>query len=201
MLDGHVLVLNRLYQALQVATVREAFVLLASGRVVAVDSDFRTLGWDDWRSVPPGPEERSVATPRERIRIPRVVLFPRVSRQPRRHIRFNRRNVYQRDRYRCQYCGKVHPPSRLNLDHVVPLSKGGKTSWENVVCSCVPCNRRKGDRLPREAGMRLIARPRHPRWNPLVHASDRHTYDFWRTFLDAAYWTVELDEGEGADGA
>lgn len=194
MVDGHVLVLNRLYQALRVATVRQAFSLLAGGRVVAVDNDFRVLEWDDWRKVPPGPRDRTVATPRERVRVPAVVLFPHVSRLPRHEVRFNRRNVYERDRYRCQYCGRPFTPAALNLDHVVPLSRGGRSNWKNVVCCCLSCNRRKGDHFPTEVGMRLVARPRAPRWNPLIHARDRQTYDFWRNFLDAAYWTVELDE-------
>jgi 5-methylcytosine-specific restriction endonuclease McrA len=115
---------------------------------------------------------------------------------PRGKIRFSRLNIYARDGDTCQYCGRTLPRSDLNLDHVVPRSQGGKTSWENVVCSCVPCNLKKGGRTPEQAGMKLLTRPARPRWTPFLRGPlKKTTYREWLPFLslaDASYWNVEL---------
>lgn len=194
MTDGSVLVLNRFYQAVTITSVRSAFTLLYKGHVVAVEPDFRTYGWEDWCDIPPQAGDDWIATPSLRIRIPRVVLLPHYEQVPRQEVRFTRKNIYFRDRERCQYCRKKYAPKELNLDHVIPLSRGGKSTWENVVCCCVRCNHRKGNRLPHEAGMHLFRRPVKPRWNPLLRlilAGGAH--ESWRSFLDAAYWNVELE--------
>jgi 5-methylcytosine-specific restriction endonuclease McrA len=103
--------------------------------------------------------------------------------------------VFERDKNTCQYCGELFDRSELNLDHVVPRDRGGTTTWENVVCSCIPCNTRKGNRLPREAHMSLIRKPKRPKWRPFVQitfAAPQH--DLWKHFVDLAYWNVELSD-------
>jgi 5-methylcytosine-specific restriction endonuclease McrA len=196
MLDSNVLVLNRLFQAIQVTTVKKAFCLLYKGHVRAVNPDYSTCDWEDWVDVPPQPEEESIVTPTVRIRVPRVVLLVDFEGVPRHEVRFTRKNIFYRDKNRCQYCGHRMPTRDLNLDHVVPLSRGGKSTWENVVCCCIPCNSRKGGRTPEEAHMRLIHLPARPRWHPLVRLSlTSGQYEAWRNFLDAVYWNTELKEG------
>jgi len=195
MLDTNVLVLNRLFQAIQVTSVRKAFCLLYKGQVRAVNPDYSTCAWEDWVDVPPQPDDEVIVTPTIKVRIPRVVLLVDFDRLPRHEVRFTRKNIFYRDRNRCQYCGDKFQTRDLNLDHVVPLSRGGKSTWENVVCCCIPCNSRKGGSLPEEAGMRLVQSPARPRWHPLVKislASGR--YEAWRNFLDAVYWNTELRE-------
>ena len=195
MLDTNVLVLNRLFQAIQVTTVRKAFCLLYKGNVKAVNPDYSTCDWQDWVDVPPQPDEDTIVTPGFSIRIPRVILLVDFDRLPRHEVRFTRKNIFYRDRSRCQYCGKRFQARDLNLDHVVPLSRGGKSTWENVVCCCIACNSRKGGHTPEEASMRLIHLPARPRWHPLVRvsfASGQHPV--WRNFLDIAYWNAELRE-------
>ena len=90
--------------------------------------------------------------------------------------------------------------SELNLDHIVPRAHGGRTSWENVVCSCLPCNLSKGARTPEQAGMKLLRRPTRPRWTPFLKGPvHKTTYREWLPFLSVAelsYWNVELDTGE-----
>ena len=136
-----------------------------------------------------------IRTPTRAIRIPRVIQLVHYDRLPRREVRFTRRNIFFRDRNRCQYCGKVFPQRRLNLDHVVPLSRGGASSWTNVVCACIECNSRKGSRTPDEAGMHLVRAPRKPAGHPVLRAGWIGAgHDQWRTFLDEAYWNVELDD-------
>ena len=195
MVDSGVLVLNRLFQAIQITSVRRAFCLLYKGEVRAVDPDYTTHDWEDWKDIPPQPDEEFLATPSFRVRIPRVVLLLHFDRLPRHEIRFTRKNIFFRDKNRCQYCGGRFSTSELNLDHVVPLSRGGKSMWENVVCCCVRCNSRKGGLLPNQAGMQLVRVPLKPRWHPFVKLSLSHSrYESWKNFLDVAYWNTELLE-------
>ena len=119
----------------------------------------------------------------------------RYDKLPSREVRFTRRNIFHRDKNRCQYCGGIFRQRDLNLDHVVPLSRGGKSTWDNVVCACVPCNTRKGDRTPDEAGMRMVRRPRKPAGHPMLRATwIGPCPDEWKTYLDEAYWNVELHD-------
>jgi 5-methylcytosine-specific restriction endonuclease McrA len=196
MLETNVLVLNRLFQAIQVTTVRRAFCLLYKGQVKAVNPDYSTCDWQDWVDVPPQPDEDVIVTPTLRVRIPRVILLVDFDRLPRHEVRFTRKNIFYRDRNRCQYCGHKFQTRDLNLDHVVPLSRGGKSTWDNVVCCCVTCNSRKGGHLPEDVGMRLIQTPTRPRWHPLVKISFTSSkYPVWKNFLDVAYWnTILRDE-------
>jgi len=188
-----VLVLNSLYQAVQVTGVRRAFRLFYAGRARAVARDFVSYDFADWCDLPARAEDRLIHTPTRAIRIPKVIQLIRYDRLPTREVRFTRRNIFHRDRNRCQYCGKVFQQSDLNLDHVVPLSRGGKSSWVNVVCACIPCNTRKGDRSPAQVGMRLVRRPRKPAGHPMLRANWLGPCpDEWKTFLDEAYWNVEL---------
>lgn len=195
MAEGAVLVLNNVYQAVQITGVRRAFRLFYAGRARAVAPDFRTYDFDNWCDLPPGVDHETIVTPRRAIRIPRVIQLVHYDRVPRRDVRFTRRNIFFRDRNRCQYCGHVFPQAELNLDHVVPLSRGGQSSWDNVVCACIRCNSRKGSRTPVEAGMHLIRVPKRPAGHPVLRAGwiGPH-YEEWRTFLDVAYWNVELSE-------
>jgi 5-methylcytosine-specific restriction endonuclease McrA len=190
-----VLVLNSLYQAVQVTGVRRAFRLFYAGRARAVAPDFASFDFDNWCDLPPRAEDRVIHTPTLAIRIPKVIQLIRYDRLPSREIRFTRRNIFYRDKNRCQFCGQVFPQKELNLDHVVPLSRGGKSNWKNVVCACIPCNTRKGNRTPSEAEMRLIRRPRKPAGHPMLRANwIGPCPDEWKTFLDEAYWNVELHD-------
>jgi 5-methylcytosine-specific restriction endonuclease McrA len=192
-LDSSVLVLNRLFQAIQVTSVRKAFCLLYKGHVKVVNPDYTTYSWENWCDIPVQPQDEVIHTPRAAIKVPRVILLLHYDQLPPQEVRFTRKNIYLRDKNKCQYCGRRALIRELNLDHVVPLSRGGRSIWENIVCCCVECNARKGSRLPMEAGMYLIKEPRKPRWHPLVKlsfASGR--YEVWKNFLDIAYWNVEL---------
>jgi 5-methylcytosine-specific restriction endonuclease McrA len=122
-----------------------------------------------------------------------LILLLHYDQLPPQEVRFTRKNIYLRDKSRCQYCGHRAPTRELNLDHVIPLSRGGRSTWQNVVCCCLKCNSRKGNSLPQEAGMRLVKTPKKPRWHPLVKlSSNSGRYEVWRNFLDLAYWNVEL---------
>ena len=199
LLDRQVLVLNRLWQAINVCSVRRAFTLLCAGHAQVVDSDgtnFLTHDFASWRDFSEtAPEDEMVHTISFKIRIPRVIVLLLFDRMPRKEVKFTRHNIFERDKNTCQYCGKHFDKRDLNLDHVIPRDKGGLTTWENIVCSCIACNTRKGNRLPHQAGMKLIRKPERPKWRPFVHITfDAQVHDSWRHFIDLAYWNVELGE-------
>lgn len=201
-LDQPVLVLNRLWQAVNVIGAKRAFALLARGHAHVVhhyQEDFRIFSMMDWidfsQHNPPIAELELVRTPNRTIRLPRVILLTFFDKLPCKELKLTRNNVFERDKNQCQYCSKVFPREELNLDHVIPRHHGGKTTWENIVCSCIKCNSRKANRLPHEAGMRLIRKPGKPKWRPVISLvlGTQHR-EMWKDFLDLAYWNVELDE-------
>lgn len=195
MVDGSVLVLNNLFQAVQITGVRRAFRLFYAGRARALSPDFVSYDFENWCDLPVGIDEEVIRTPTRPIRVPRVIQLVHYDRVPHRGVRFTRRNVFYRDKSRCQYCGKVFPQRELNLDHVVPLSKGGKSYWGNVVTACIACNSRKGGRTPLEAGMQLVRKPVKPAGHPVLRSGWLGCcHEEWRTFLDEAYWNVELSD-------
>ncbi len=199
-LNQQVLVLNRLWQAVNVCSVRRALALLFEGQAQAVlsvdEGEFRTFNFNEWRDLSRSqPHPESVATVSFRIRVPRVILLLVFDRLPKKEVKFTRHNIFERDKNTCQYCGHTFDRKDLNLDHVIPRDRGGPTSWENIVCSCIACNTRKANRTPTEAGMHLIRKPKRPKWRPFVQVTFETPYhDSWKHFLDLAYWNVELGE-------
>jgi len=183
MLNSSVLVLNCSYLPIHVTTVRRAFSLIYQGTALAVNGNYETFDFQAWFETSEESEE-GIGTSRGRIRAPRVIVLLTYDRVPKRHVRYSRLNIFARDKFTCQYCGVRPHRSQLNLDHVIPRSLGGRTTWENVVCSCVDCNRRKGGRTPAQARLRLERRPVRPRWTPVIHnAVQTVRYDEWRPFL------------------
>ncbi len=198
MLSSSVLVLNRSYLPVHVTSVKRALILLYQGIARAVDENYRTFNFESWKDLAAADISKSIGLVDRAIRIPRVIILINYDKLPKRHIKFSRANIFLRDRNRCQYCGNEFKKSELNLDHVIPRTRGGISSWDNVVCSCIPCNRQKGGRTPEEAGMKLIKKPRKPEWSPYYHISINNIlYKEWMPFLslvDNAYWNVELEE-------
>jgi 5-methylcytosine-specific restriction endonuclease McrA len=202
-LDASVLVLNKLFMAVHVISVRRAFCLLCkeAAEVVSLeDGQFATYSFETWREVS---EYRSqhfrevdddwVRTVDSEIQVPRVIRLLVYERLPRQTVKFNRRNIFARDNNQCQYCGKKFPTAELSLDHIIPRSQGGQSTWDNVVCACVSCNVKKGGRTPKQAHLTLVRKPEKPRRSPLLNLKLTHRkYQSWRTFLDNAYWSVEL---------
>jgi 5-methylcytosine-specific restriction endonuclease McrA len=195
-LNSKVLVLNRSYLPVHVTSVKRAFALLYQGVARAVDDQYRTFDFDSWRDLAVEAGHERVGIIGGAMRVPRVLLLVAYERVPKRHVRFSRFNIYARDHNTCQYCGRRLPRTELNLDHVKPRSRGGLSTWENIVCSCHSCNRRKGGRTPEEARMLLIRRPQRPQWTPFSSEMfSLRRYEEWMPFLstvDTAYWNTEL---------
>jgi len=190
-MSQQVLVLNRFWQAVNIVGVRRALSLLVQGHAEVIhqeDGNYQVVDFDHWMSEDeslPWDDEFCLHTVRRIIRLPKVIILKFFDRLPIKEVKFHRKNVFERDHHTCQYCGKKFGESKLNLDHVIPRHHGGRTSWENVVTSCIPCNSRKANRLPHEAGMRLIRKPARPRWRPFVSfAQDQIKHKSWDYFLN-----------------
>ncbi len=195
-----VLVLNRNFHAIQIAPWERALTLLYLDHAQVVDPDYRTYDFEDWLQLSQLMAESPsgfIHTPTCKIAIPEVIALRAFDRLPLHEITFTRRNIYEHYGYRCCYCGKRFPTQDLNLEHIVPRSRGGKTDWSNVVTACIPCNLKKGDRLPLEAGLRLLIRPSKPdargRFQILLRAPIRYRAS-WQRFIDKAYWDSLLEE-------
>jgi 5-methylcytosine-specific restriction endonuclease McrA len=202
-LESSVLVLNKMFMAVHVISVRRAFCLLCKSQAEVVrveDGSFQSYDFESWAELSAFKakhfrEEHDdwVRTPTVEIQAPRVIRLLDYDKVPRQTVKFNRRNIFARDHNQCQYCGRKFITSELSLDHVVPRSQGGGTTWENIVCACVECNVRKGGRTPRQANMTLIRKPDKPKRSPLLNVKlTQKKYETWQTFLDNAYWSVEL---------
>ncbi len=198
MLNSAVLVLNRHYQPVHVTNVKRAISLLYQGVARAIDEQYRLYDFEDWAALSAASEEDSIHGVSRALRIPRVVVLAVFEKLPKVRVRFSRLNIYARDEDTCQYCGRKRKRADLNLDHVVPRSQGGRTSWENVVCSCIECNLRKGGRTPAQAGLKLLREPFRPKWTPLFRGTPmKGAHRAWLPFLnlaEAAYWNVELSD-------
>lgn len=145
------LVLDSTYFPVRIVSWQKAMILLFTGRaeIVTVYDDRRIRG------------------------VTNSFTLPKILRLYSRHksdkkVRFSRHNVFWRDNFLCQYCETKHAASSLTIDHVLPQSRGGKTTWDNVVSSCSPCNTKKGNKLPHEANMKLLKKPVQPGWSPQI---------------------------------
>jgi 5-methylcytosine-specific restriction endonuclease McrA len=164
---GRVLVLNATYEPINVCTVRRAVVLLLKDKAEVIEHS----EWD----------LHSATLTIQRPVVIRLVTYVRIPRDTHRR-KITRRAVFARDGWSCQYCGSR---SSLTVDHVIPKSKGGQSSWDNIVASCAPCNRRKGDALPRQVGMRLLRKPRTPSPHVFIHVASPTIPAAWQQYLAA----------------
>lgn len=200
-LDARVLVLNRNYFAVHVINVRRALNLLCRdiAEVLEVrDGHYANYDFAGWREMSElrcdtkRADEDWIRSVHFELQVPRVIRLVRYDRVPRQSLRFSRRSLFARDGHQCQYCGNRFPPQQLSLDHVLPRSQGGDTSWENIVCCCRECNTRKGGRTPREARMTLRSQPRRPQHSPLLARQiQQPKYASWQAFLSNTTTPVE----------
>jgi 5-methylcytosine-specific restriction endonuclease McrA len=163
-----VLLLNASYEPLNVINWQRAIKLVFLDKVEVVEETDRVV--------------RSITLS---MKVPSVVRLTGFVRFRRKDAKYSRRNIYARDKNRCQYCGKRFPQDELTCDHVVPRSRGGRAQWDNIVTCCVSCNRRKGGRTPEEAGLSLIKKPTRPSWywGFQIRFANRRPPHQWRVYL------------------
>lgn len=195
-LDTNVLVLNRFYMAIRVVNVRRALTLLYRQCAEVIDMDagqYVSYDFDSWcelsqmTSTEKQPGEEYIQAVGFELQVPRIARLTRFDKLPIQAVKFNRKNLFARDEHTCQYCGRNEPSHKLSLDHVIPRSHGGPTTWENIVCCCLRCNSRKGGRTPKQARMKLLSQPAKPRVSPmLIQSMSDPRYEIWKTFVPVA---------------
>lgn len=191
------LVLNRRWTPIRTTPVQDAIGLVAKGTAVIIEPDsFETHDLASWNDVSRARlrfGDLAIRSPRLVLVPPEVILLTTYEGQGGRAVVFSRKNLFKRDRYTCQYCGTQPGPEELTVDHVVPRSRGGVSSWENCVLACVECNKVKADRSPAQAGLKLRRTPKKPTWKALVQVPARDRRESWDKFLSRAYWEIELE--------
>ncbi len=162
------LLLSATFEPLKVISWKKAVVLFFLGKVDVIER-----------------YDTTVHSPSTTINVPAVVKLRRYVRHIPRRVKFSRQNLFQRDNYTCQYCHKHHPANQLTYDHVVPRSRGGKTSWTNVVTACTRCNLKKGNKLLHQVNYKLLHEPREPSWLPGLAPGLvlRSAPSVWHTYL------------------
>jgi 5-methylcytosine-specific restriction endonuclease McrA len=188
------LVLNRSWVAIHATSVMDAMRLLFKGAAMAIRTDtYEVHGFDSWADLSVEPDEPHVRTVRLRIRVPEVIVLTHYDGIPSHSVPFTRRNLFKRDRNTCQYCGARPGTAELTIDHVVPRSRGGRSSWSNCVLACVRCNRRKANRTPREARLHLHRDPGAPKWSPILALPVGRVRQSWERFIGEQYWNALLE--------
>ncbi|MGE0431337.1 MAG: HNH endonuclease [Planctomycetota bacterium] len=193
------LVLNKSWVAITTTTVRRAMSLLFIGaaRVVSPGS-YETHDFESWLAldVDDNPDEvpqRYIQAVSRRVRVPDVIQLVMFNGMPRTQVAFSRRNLFRRDNNQCQYCGSRPGTADLTIDHVVPRSAGGPSSWDNCVLACTRCNRKKGNRTPVRAGMALRRPPRMPAWAPHLDVASTNRRETWDAFLSEGHRSIEME--------
>lgn len=206
-LDSKVLVLNKHYSPINVTTVKNAFTKLVVGVAEAIlvedgvptNHDFHS--WSEiseLKQMYESPEDIDwLHTPSTSFLVPRVIRVLTFDKFQMDYVKLTRRNIFERDHYTCQYCGKTFSKKHveLNIEHVIPKSKGGKNSWSNLVTACVKCNQRKGDKTPKQAGMELIQKPVKPKSDFGIKVKlGKKRYSDWDMFVSDLYYNTELKD-------
>jgi len=189
-----VLVLNRNWQAINIRSPQEAFCMMATNVATALEIELgddaraealRPVTWDEWITLPIREQDNAVQTARGAIRVPTVIVAVNFAKVPKKRPKLCVRTIRERDGNRCQYTGKLLMPDEGSLDHILPRSRGGADTWENLVWSSRDVNARKGNRLPHEAGLKLLAVPRAPKELPVTALiRNAHGVEEWKLFLN-----------------
>jgi 5-methylcytosine-specific restriction endonuclease McrA len=167
-----VLVLNRNWQAINIRTPADAFCQMATNVATALEIDgenhIRPVTWEEWITLPIRDGDNAVHTVRGAIRVPTVIVALNFAKVPKKRPKLCAKTIRERDGNRCQYTGKLLRLDEGSLDHVLPRSRGGKDEWENLVWSDKTVNAKKGNRMPHEAGLKLLTEPRAPKELPVT---------------------------------
>ena len=182
-----VLVLNRNWQAIGVKTPMEAFSMIAAGAATALDIEtgghIRPVTWAEWLALPVREGDNVIGTVKGPVRVPAVLVLAKFDKVPKKRPKFGVRGIWERDGGVCQYTGRKLRPHEGNIDHVVPLSRGGPTSWENCVTACFRCNARKANRSTRECGMHPRTAPVVPQWPGGLDPASLDQRPVWQRFF------------------
>lgn len=210
-----VLVLNRTWTAIGVANLYKAINLLYNyyedgepkARIITPPpiGSYESWTWEDWSRLKPEEGEEGIVSPSDIFKIPEVILLTRYDSIPKQKVSFCRRAIWKRDLFACQYCGRKPNQDECTIDHVIPRSQGGETSWTNCVLACYQCNSQKADKRPEDAiktkersrnwigpsPMKLLKEPVKPSY--CIFRERVKILDTWKHWVDKLYWDIPLD--------
>ena len=174
--------------------------LLVKEHARAVDEEYRTYDFDEWKDLSQtmeGDPKGFINTVNFKIAVPEVIQLTKYDELPQQEVKFTRKNIFKLYNHKCCYCGNRFKIDELTWDHVLPRSKGGKTNWKNIVAACYSCNSKKDNRTPKEAKMKMHYRPEKPKWRPsymIKIDTGIKIRKSWPRFIDKMYWNVELEQ-------
>lgn len=206
-----VLSLNKVYQPMGLISVKEAVEAIFAERAEIIEEElngtFSNHNVNSWLELSAmkklfkeegeeGINDLWINWTDPAFVVPRVVRYLNYDKSYVRRVKFSRRNIITRDNYHCIYCNKKFAIEDLQLEHIIPRSRGGKTTWENTATSCYKCNQKKSNKTPKEAGMKLHWKPIKPKFLPKNNKIIVHDprYKFWEQFISDLYWSTELKE-------
>lgn len=180
-LNEHVLVLNKQWSPVDTCTVRNAYSKLFGGTARFLDVETYTLhDLEAWLELPVGENDRWLLCQATKLKVPDVMILQSSITPKRRTMQFSRKNLARRDNHECQYCGDHND---LTIDHIMPVTRSGKSTWLNCVMACLSCNAKKSNKTPDEAQMPLRTRPYEPAWSPVFRVSPTKFLESWSKFL------------------
>lgn len=189
-LNRKVLVLNKAWQPIRVETFRNSLLKVMKNRAKFIDHEsFTMYSWEDWIDNFTVSSEKKIDGAyikgvRFNVRMPEVVICTEYDKVPKRDLKLTRKNLLIRDKWKCQYTGKKLKTNESTIDHILPRSRGGGNSWDNLVICDIEVNVRKGSRTPEEAGLKLLSKPKKPRWNPIFFLYQKNIPDAWKKFIN-----------------
>ena len=183
-----VLVLNRSWIPVHIITWDKAMTLMVKEAARPLDRELDVYDFKTWLEYSAAHNDYpTVATTKQLICLPEIVILSHFDRLPLRDVKYTRTTLFERDKFTCCFCGKHFPKDELTVDHVIPRCKGGKSTWDNTVTACKPCNNFKDDRTPQEAGLKMHFHPKKPKWiSPLSKVGHEHPCKSWQKFLNKA---------------
>ena len=191
------LVLNKSWVPVRVISGIDAICKVANRKAKCLTQDYSLCefetwinNWSDLTSISVDKKERLIRTPRFNIVVPEIIVLNSYNGYVKLTVRLTRKNIYERDDYTCQYCGRKMKTQLLNFDHILPSSRGGKTTWENIVTSCIKCNNKKSNKTLEESGLKLIRKPHKPSW--VFPQTNFKLPKCWAEFVGKLYWNIEL---------
>jgi 5-methylcytosine-specific restriction endonuclease McrA len=184
----NVLILNKHWIPINTTTAKHSFSLMYSdnARGMMIEEDkLVPLEWHEWISLEVNDNDRKVKTVKGFIKIPTVIVLNYYDKIPRQTVKFTQKNLWERDNFTCQYTGKKLTRTNGNIDHIIPRSQGGKTSWENCVIAHKEINARKADKTPEQAGLKLLKKPSAPKFMPVsFYIRNKDEIEDWNLFLN-----------------
>jgi len=183
-LDREVLILNKSWNPIRIQTVLDAITLVYRKRAAFINvQNYEVYGWDNWVKIPPKEGEEYITTSYFSFKIPKVIVLTHFNDIPVYRVNINKRTIFESDNFICQYSNKKVSLKSGNLDHIIPKSKGGKKTWNNIVCCDAKINSFKNDRTPEEAGLKLLKKPEKLDYRKTVLTYKEGMPEEWKNFL------------------